>query len=112
MPSIAAVQEQYEALPYPPRDPEEERKRLLRPSTAHLPLVKHVLWGGRRKLDGDFSVLDAGCGTGDATIFMAEQLRGTGARLVALDISTASLGIARDRAAVRGLDGITLCSPR
>jgi SAM-dependent methyltransferase len=69
--------------------------------------VNHVLWGGRQNLDGDFSVLDAGCGTGDATIFMAEQLRGTRARLVALDMSAASLGVTKDRAAVRGLEGIT-----
>ena len=77
------------------------------PATAHLPLGRHVLWGGRGEPDSALSVLDAGCGTGDATIFIAEQLRGTGARVVALDISTASLDIARARAAVRSLDGIT-----
>ena len=107
MPALAAVQEQYETLPYPPRDPGKERQRLLMPATAHLPLVRHLLWAGGRAPGAGFSVLDAGCGTGDGAIFMAEQLRGTGARVVALDISGASLGITRDRAAVRGLDNIT-----
>lgn len=107
MPAIAAVQEQYETLPYPPRDPAKERQRLLRPATAHLPLIRHLFWAGQRDWGRDFSVLDAGCGTGDGAIFMAEQLRGTGARVVALDISGASLGITRDRAAARGLDNIT-----
>ena len=53
-------------------------------------------------------MLDAGCGTGDSTICMAEQLRGTGARVTALDFSPGSLEITRQRAEVRGLDNIDL----
>ncbi|MSQ31551.1 MAG: class I SAM-dependent methyltransferase [Dehalococcoidia bacterium] len=103
---LTAVQQQYEVLPYPPRDPERELDQLRQPSLVELPRVLGVFWGGARHLDGDFRVLDAGCGTGDNTIFLAEQLRGTGAEVVALDFSSASLTIARRRAELRGLDGV------
>lgn len=110
MPGTQAVREsvhqQYESLPYPARDPEEELDRLLQPTICELPRVNAMLWGGRRMLDSTFRVLDAGCGTGDATVFMAEQLRGTGARITSLDLSAASLDIARRRLEKRGLDGM------
>lgn len=99
-----AVHRQYEALPYPVRDPEEEMDRLLQPTMCELPRVNAMLWGGRRTFDGTFRVLDAGCGTGDATVFMAMQLRDTGARITSLDLSAASLEIARRRLEKRGLD--------
>ena len=51
-------------------------------------------------------MLNAGCGTGDSTICLAEQLRGSGARIVSLDLSERSLGVAAERARVRGLDAI------
>jgi SAM-dependent methyltransferase len=49
----------------------------------------------------------AGGGTGDATIFLAQQLRHTDARVVHLDLSAASIAIAQRRAQIRGLDNIT-----
>ncbi len=100
-----AVHQQYESLPYPVRDPEDELDRLLQPTMCELPRVNAMLWGGRRAPDGTFRVLDAGCGTGDATVFMAEQLRDTGARVTALDLSAASLDITRRRLEKRGLTG-------
>ena len=100
---LEQVQQQYESLPYPARDPERELEQLRQPSIVEVPRILEALWGGRRKLDGDFRVLDAGCGTGDNTVFLAEQLRGTGARIVALDFSSTSLGIARRRLEARGL---------
>jgi SAM-dependent methyltransferase len=100
------VHQQYESLPYPARDPETELERLLQPTMCELPRVNAMLWGGRRVYDTTFRILDAGCGTGDATVFMAEQLRGTGGRVVALDLSAASLDITRRRLAKRGLDGL------
>ena len=51
--------------------------------------------------------LVAGGGTGDATIFLAEQLRGTNAEVVHLDMSQASIALAQARAQIRGLDNIT-----
>ena len=100
---LQQVQQQYETLPYPHRDPERELEQLRQPSISELPRVLEVLWGGQRSLDGGFRVLDAGCGTGDNTVFLAEQLRGTGAQVVALDFSRTSLEIARRRVALRGL---------
>ncbi len=100
---LEQVQQQYETLPYPQRDPERELEMLRQPSIVEIPRVLEVLWNGRRLVDGDFRILDAGCGTGDNTVFMAEQLRGTGARIVALDFSSTSLDIARRRLEARGL---------
>jgi SAM-dependent methyltransferase len=51
-------------------------------------------------------VLVAGGGTGDTTIFLAEQLRDTDAEIVHLDFSGASIAIARKRADIRGLGNI------
>lgn len=62
---------------------------------CELPRVNAMLWGGRRTFGRTFRILDAGCGTGDATVFMAEQLCDTGARITSLDLSGASLEIAR-----------------
>ena len=100
------VREQYEVLPYPARDPADEKKRLLRTWLDDLPMIGHYCFAGRQPLDDGFRVLVAGGGTGDATIFLAEQLRNTKARVVHLDLSTASLGIAKRRAEVRALANI------
>ena len=51
----------------------------------------------------------AGGGTGDATIFLAEQLRAinaANAEIVHLDMSEASIALARERAKIRGLTNI------
>jgi SAM-dependent methyltransferase len=104
--TLAAVREQYEELPYPSRDPEDERRRLIQDLLSQPALLNHLFWGGRRQFDGDFRVLNAGCGTGDSTICLAEQLRGSGAQIVSLDLSERSLAVAAERARVRELDGI------
>jgi 2-polyprenyl-3-methyl-5-hydroxy-6-metoxy-1,4-benzoquinol methylase len=98
------VRDQYEAYPYPPRDPAREREQLRSTLLGQVALVNYVLWGGRRRPDEGFRVLDAGCGTGDNAVFIAEQLRGTGAEVVGLDLSEASLSVAAARAEARGLD--------
>lgn len=102
----AEVRAQYEALPYPARDPEDERRELKRTWLDDLPMLNHHGFGGRRSFRDGFRALVAGGGTGDATIFLAEQLRGTGAEVVHLDFSAASTAIARRRAEVRGLESI------
>lgn len=107
MPVLERVQQQYEVLPYPYRDPERELEVLRQPLICEWPRVNSLLWAGRRRLDVGFRVLDAGCGTGDNTVFLGEQSRGTGAEIVSLDFSATSLGIAQRRAEVRGLSGIT-----
>ena len=103
---LEQVQQQYESLPYPHRDPERELDGGLvhTPSISELPPILEAFWGGDRAVDRGFRVLDAGCGTGDNTVFLAEQLRGTGAQVVALDFSSTSLDIARRRVEQRGLE--------
>lgn len=100
------VRAQYEALPFPARDPEEERERLIGTWLDDLGLLNHRCYRGRRDFTSGFRALVAGGGTGDGTIFLAEQLRGTDARIVHLDISGASIEVARRRADIRGLTNI------
>lgn len=97
------VAAQYEALPYPRRDPADERKRLIVGSPSHLLEIEHFVFGGRRA--GPLRALVAGGGTGDGAIMLAQQLerRGEGGEVVHLDLSAASQGIARARAEARGL---------
>jgi len=97
---------QYETLPFPERDPEDERRRLIGTWLDDLGLLNHRCFRGRRDFSSPFRALVAGGGTGDGTIFLAEQLRGTPGRVVHLDISQASIEIARKRAAIRQLDNI------
>jgi 2-polyprenyl-3-methyl-5-hydroxy-6-metoxy-1,4-benzoquinol methylase len=100
------VKTQYEQLPYPPVDPQDERRRLQRTWLDDLPMINHYCFGGRQSFRAGFRVLVAGGGTGDATIFLAEQLRATNAEIVHLDLSRASIAIAQERARLRGLDNI------
>jgi SAM-dependent methyltransferase len=103
---LPAVKAQYEDLPYPPRDPADERWRLIHRIGDNLVILNHHCFGGARDFRGGFRVLVAGGGTGDATVYLAEQLRGFGAEIVHLDLSAASLAVAQERARVRGLEGI------
>jgi SAM-dependent methyltransferase len=103
------VAAQYEAMPYPSRDPKDEDSRLIGTWLDDLDLLNHHCFRGARDFRSGFRVLVAGGGTGDGTIFIAEQLRErgvTGARLVHLDLSAAAIRIAQERAQRRGLSGI------
>ena len=104
---ISQVREQYEELPYPPRDPHDENKRLVRTWLDDLSMINHYCYAGRQSFRDRFRVLVAGGGTGDGTIFLAQQLRHTDAEIVHLDLSRASIGIARQRAQARGLNNIS-----
>jgi ubiquinone/menaquinone biosynthesis C-methylase UbiE len=103
---LPQVRAQYEALPYPPRDPEEESQRLLPTWLDSLPMINHYCCAGQQDFRHRWRVLVAGGGTGDATIYLAEQLRVTDAEIVHLDLSAASIAIARRRAEIRGLENI------
>ena len=41
------VRAQYEAYPYPARDPQDERRRLVTGSPSHLLEIEHYLFAGR-----------------------------------------------------------------
>lgn len=100
------VRDQYEEYPYPPRDPERELERLWTTLIGQVGAACHALWAGTRRPGPGFRALDAGCGTGDNTIFLAEQLRACGGTVVGVDISTASLAIAGARARARALENV------
>jgi SAM-dependent methyltransferase len=107
-----AVHAQYEALPYPARDPRDEAKRLVVGSPGHLLEIDHYVFGGRRDWSRPFRVLFAGGGTGDGAIMLAQQLADLGcpAELVHLDISAAAQAIARARAERRDLTALRFVS--
>ena len=109
---IEQVRAQYEAYPYPPRDPRDEAKRLIEGSPSHLLEINHYVFGGRRDFRQPFRALVAGGGTGDGTIMLAQHLadRGGPAEIVYLDISTAARAIAEARAQQRRLTNIRFLS--
>ena len=102
------VRAQYEAFPYPARNPEDERKRLITGSPSHLDELNHYVFGGRLDFERPFRALVAGGGTGDGAIMLAQQCadRGVPAEIVYIDLSDASRAIAEDRARIRGLTSI------
>ncbi len=100
------VRRQYEGYPYPPRDPADEKKRLLRTHFDALSVLNHYGFAGRQTFCNGFRALVAGGGTGDSLIHLAWQLRGTDAEVHYVDISEASREVARKRARVRGLGNI------
>lgn len=102
------VRRQYEAFPYPPREPADERRRLVSGSPSHILEVLHYVFGGRRRPRDPLRILVAGGGTGDATIMLAQQLSDAGiaADILYVDLSRASRRIAEARATVRGLRSI------
>jgi SAM-dependent methyltransferase len=99
---------QYEAYPYPARDPADEAKRLITGSPSHIVEIDHYVFGGRRDWSKPLRALIAGGGTGDAAIMLAQQLadRGCPAEVLHLDISEAAQAIARARAETRGLKNL------
>src|SRR6185369_8270067 len=102
------VRAQYEALPYPSRDPRDEAIRLITGTPSHILEINHYLFSGRLNFNRPFRALVAGGGTGDACIMLAQQLadRRCPGEVVYLDISTASRQICEGRAKARGLRNI------
>ncbi len=103
------VRAQYEALPYPPRDPRDEAIRLITGTPSHILEVNHYLFAGRLNFNRPFRALVAGGGTGDSCIMLAQQLadRRCPGEVVYLDVSTASRAVCEARAKARGLRNIT-----
>ncbi|WP_135467163.1 methyltransferase [Crenalkalicoccus roseus] len=99
---------QYEAYPYPARDPREEARRLVVGSPSHLREVDHWIFGARRPASVPLRALMAGGGTGDGTIMLAQQMAWAGREgsVTWLDRSGTARRIAEARAAARGLSNI------
>jgi SAM-dependent methyltransferase len=102
--AAARVRAQYERFPYPPRDPEDERVRIIGTWLDNLDILNHHCFRGEARFDRGFRALVAGGGTGDGSIFLAHQLRDTDAEVVHLDVSGAAIDVARRRAAINGYD--------
>ncbi|MGI4951264.1 MAG: class I SAM-dependent methyltransferase [Janthinobacterium lividum] len=102
----ARLADQYEAYPYPQRDPRDEKKRLIIGSPSHLREIDHWVFQGRRPAAEPLRALFAGGGTGDGTIMLAAHLARAGrpGKVTHLDRSAAAQAVARARAAARGLD--------
>lgn len=100
-----AVKQQYEAYPYPARDPEKEMDELMIGSPSHPLEIDHFIFGGNRDWTQPTRILVAGGGTGDALVMMAQVFADWGANvdLHYLDMSSASRAIAEGRMAARGL---------
>lgn len=104
---LREVREHYENYPYPVKDPQNEKTRLIVPVTEALDRMNYYCFSGRRDFTKPFRALVAGGGTGDAIIALAEQLNGTPAELFYIDMSSASMKIAQECARIRGLENIT-----
>ncbi len=102
---LPEVRKQYEHLPYPFRDPEDEKKRLIPLMLDDIAHINHYCFKGKCRLENE-RILVAGGGTGDAAIFLGHQLRNANSEIVYLDISRESMKIARERARIRGLKNI------
>lgn len=105
-PAYADLLALYEEHPSPKRDPGEERRRLVIRPMESLERINHFVFGGKQSFGPGTRLLTAGAGTGDETLYLAEQLRERGGEVVYLDSSEAAAQIAQRRAAARGLENI------
>ena len=101
----AKLKQQYSTFPYPAR----KREQPAGTNSVDLPTLSYRAFGGRYSSlwrRRDLRILDAGGGTGDSTLTLATQLRDIGnenARLVHLDLSSASQAVTRARAEYQGV---------
>jgi SAM-dependent methyltransferase len=104
----ARLAAQYEAYPYPKRDPRDEARRLIIGSPGHLREIDYWVFGATRPASEPLNALIAGGGTGDATIMLAQQMAraGRAGTVTWLDRSAAALQVAQARAKARGLSNV------
>lgn len=105
---MSQIEDQYNAYPYPERDPGEEKTRLITGSPSHPVELDHFLFAGKRDWSRPLRVLAAGGGTGDALIQLAQVMTSAGKpyEITYLDLSRSARKVAEERAKVRGLTGI------
>lgn len=105
---MSKVKDQYEAYPYPERDPKDEARRLITGSPSLPQEIDHFLFGGKRDWSQPMRILVAGGGTGDGLIQLTALLSRYGRPFEAtyIDLSFAARGIAEARAKARGIEGI------
>jgi len=92
------VRRQYETLPYPQRDPNDDKRSLRLTALDNLMTLNQYCYNGRRDFDKPFRILVAGGGTGDSLVFLAVQAAALpGVEIVYLDLSRESMKIAQER---------------
>lgn len=101
------VRGHYEELPYPYRDPEKEGQLFNAGDGFCANAFNHHGWQGQKDFRNGARILIAGDGTGDASVNWAETLQGTDSEIVAIDISAASIKLAKTRLAKRQLTNVT-----
>lgn len=106
---MSSVKDQYEAYPYPERDPRDEATRLVTGSPSLPQEIDHFVFGGARDWSTPLRLLVAGGGTGDGLIQLTALLTQYGKPYEAtyVDLSTASRKVAEARAKARKLTHIT-----
>lgn len=104
---LSEVRGQYEDYPYPPRDPESEHNSILRSIEDNLAFANQYGYRGRKRFTDGFRALVAGGGTGDSLIYLGYQLERAGGDVHYIDLSTASMAVAKARAKVKELTCIT-----
>lgn len=103
-----SLADQYEAYPYPQRNPLDEHTRLLIGSPSHLREIDYWVFGATRPVSTPLRALIAGCGTGDGAIMLATHLARANRQgeVICLDRSRNALSIAQKRAQIRQLKNI------
>ncbi len=106
---MSKVKDQYEAYPYPERDPKDEKKRLITGSPSLPQEIDHYVFGGTRDWSRPLRVLVAGGGTGDGLIQIATLMAQykKPCEITYIDLSSASRKLAEARAKIRGLTSVT-----
>jgi len=105
---LQQVQNQYENYPYPYRNPDDDKHRIMRMEGEFLYEIIHYLYNGKQNFKNGFRVLVAGGGTGDSAVWLGKQLMDyPGSEVVYLDFSGPSMEIAKKRAAHQGITNIT-----
>lgn len=99
----------FDAFPYPARDPDEERQRLITGSPSHPLEIDHFVFAGKRRWAAGTRVLVAGGGTGDAVVQIAQVLTSANKpyHITYLDLSRSARQIAEARLKARDLPDVT-----
>lgn len=106
---MSKVRDQYEAFPYPERNPRDEKKRLILGSPSLPQEIDHFVFQGTRDWSRPLRILVAGGGTGDGLIQLTTLLTQYKRPYEAtyIDLSKASRNVAEARAKIRKLNNIT-----
>ncbi|MEA0970585.1 Cass I SAM-dependent methyltransferase [Candidatus Megaera venefica] len=105
---LKQVQDHYLDYPYPLRNPDDDKKRIIRTNEGFLSNINHHIYNGKQDFKKGYRVLVAGGGTGDSTVWLAKQLMEyPKSEVVYIDFSKKSMDIAKKRAANHGITNIT-----